>query len=291
MGGSKKQKLLKKSGRLFVSAGMGILAFLTVYPAVFQIIGSITGKGELLEGLAPALSGTEGYIHIPVLPLYPTLRAYVEVLLDSPEFFIMFWNSVKLAVGILAGQILISVPAAWGFAKGNFPFRKPLFHLYLLLMMMPFQVLMLPEYLVLDQLRLLDTHMGIILILLFSPFPVFLMYQFFQGIPKEVLEAARLDGASGWQIFLHIGCPLGMPGIASAMILGFLEYWSLIEQPMTFLKTKPLWPLSLYLPDIELSQAGPAFAASVITMVPAILVFLAGQDYLERGIVAAAMKE
>ena len=84
---------------------------------------------------------------------------------------------------------------------------------------------------------------------------------------------------------------MGSPGVISAMVLDFLEYWNLIEQPMVFLKTKELWPLSLYLPNIDLNKAGMAFAASVITLIPAVLVFFWGQEYLEQGIVAAAVKE
>ena len=105
------------------------------------------------------------------------------------------------------------------------------------------------------------------------------------------MESARLDGAGELLIFIKIGIPLGSPGIISALVLGFLEYWNLIEQPMVFLKTKELWPLSLYLPNIELEQAGFAFAASVVALAPAVLVFLSGQDYLEQGIVSTAVKE
>ena len=106
---------------------------------------------------------------------------YVELLLDSPEFFVMFWNSVKLTAAILAGQLLVGTPAAWGFARYQFPGKKILFTIYIALMMMPFQVMMLSNYLVLDQMRLLDTMAGIILPAVFSTFPVFLMYRFFQG--------------------------------------------------------------------------------------------------------------
>ena len=203
----------------------------------------------------------------------------------------MFWNSVKLTIGILLGQLLVSVPAAWGFAKGQFAGRKVLFTIYILLMMMPFQVLMLSDYLILDGFHLLNTHAGIILLCVFSPFPVFIMYQFFRKVPDELLEAARVDGAGEFFIFIKMGVPMGSGGIISAMVLSFLEYWNLIEQPMTFLKDKSLWPLSLYLPNIDLKQAGVAFAASVITLIPAVLVFLAGRDYLERGIAAIAIKE
>lgn len=267
------------------------LVFLAVYPVCFLLAGSLMGKGEMNGCLAGVLGDGTGYAHFPWLPRYLTLQPYVELLLDSPEFFVMFWNSVKMTAGILGGQLLFGVPAAWGFAKGTFPFRKQLFGFYILLMMMPFQVFMLSDYLLLDALHMLDTHMGIILLFVFSPFPVFIMYRFFDGIPKALVDAARLDGASQWQVFRYVGLPLGFPGILSAMVLGFLEYWSLVEQPMTFLKSKDLWPLSLYLPNISLEDAKAAFAASVIALIPAVLVFLAGQDYLERGILAAAVKE
>lgn len=226
-----------------------------------------------------------------LLPLTPTLRHYVQLLLDSPEFFHMFWNSAALTAGILAGQLLAGVPAAWGFARYAFPFKKLLFTLYILLMMMPFQVTMLSSYLVLSEMQLTDTLPAVILPGAFSTFPVFIMYRFFCGIPQAIMDAARIDGAGERDIFLHLGIPLGSSGIVSAVVLGFLESWNLIEQPLTFLKSKKLWPLSLYLPNISPERAGISFAASVVTLLPALMVFLCGQDYLEQGIVAAAVKE
>lgn len=270
---------------------LAALVFLVVFPILFTVAGSIMGSQELKQVLEPFLTGEGGYISWNFLPLYPTLRAYIEVLLDSPEFFVMFWNSVKITAGVLVGQILIGVPAAWGFAKYKFPGKNVLFLIYIALMMMPFQVLMLSNYLVLDGLGLLDTLAGIILPGIFSTFPVFIMYRFFEGIPAALLEAARIDGAGEWLCFWKLGIPLGSPGIISALVLGFLEYWNLIEQPMAFLKNKELWCLSLYLPEIDASQAGKAFAVSAIVLIPAVLVFLAGQDYLEQGIISTAIKE
>lgn len=284
------KKTVNRFGRKLEGAGIVLILFFCVFPILFLLTGSLCGRNELADSLGPVLEEAEGFARLPLLPRYPTLRWWVELLLDSPEFFIMFWNSVKLTLGILAGQVLISIPAAWGLAKGRFPFQETLFTLYILLMMMPFQVLMLSHYLVLDRLHLLDTHMGIILPLVFSPFPVFIMYQFFKGIPGEMLEAARLDGAGEWQLFRYMGIPMGGTGIVSALVLGFLEYWNLIEQPMTFLKTKSLWPLSLYLPDIHPSQAGLALAASAVALVPALLAFLLGREYLEMGIAATAVR-
>ena len=197
---------------------------------------------------------------------------------------------MKITGGILLGQLLVGVPAAWAFARYRFPCHNLLFTLYMVLMLMPFQVTMLSNYLVLNGMGLMDTQLSIILPGIFSTFPVFLLYRFFSSIPVEILESARIDGAGELQIFLQFGLPLGSAGIISQAVLGFLEYWNLVEQPLTFLKDQRLWPLSLFLPDITLSNAGMAVTASVITLLPALLVFLAGQNYLEQGIAASGLK-
>lgn len=268
-----------------------VIALIACYPVVFLLTGSFMNKRELEAGLEPVMQGTQGYLSWKLIPMYPTLRSYVEILLDSPQFFVMFWNSVRLTLGILVGQLLVGVPAAWGFARFQFPGKKLLFFMYVGLMMIPFQVTMLSNYLVLDRMKLMDTHLSILLPAVFSTFPVFIMYRFFASIPEAIIESAKLDGAGHLQIFAQLGIPLGSGGIVSAMVLGFLEYWNLVEQPLTFLKNKTLWPLSLFLPGIGLEQAGMAFAASVIALIPALFVFLCGQDYLEQGIAAAAVKE
>lgn len=274
-----------------VTVFLSIFACISVLPVLFLLIGSFMGNMEIRELLFPILGEAEGFASWKLMPRYPTIRSYVELLLDTPGFFVMFWNSVKITVGVLAGHLLVGVPAAWGFACYTFPGKKLLFTLYIGLMMMPFQVMMLSNYLVLDRLHLLDSLLGIVLPAVFSTFPVFIMYRFFQGLPEALLESARLDGAGEGAIFFRLGIPLGSPGMISAMVLGFLEYWNLIEQPMAFLKTKELWPLSLFLPDITMEDAGIAFAASVMVLIPALLAFLAGQDYLEQGIVSTAIKE
>ncbi len=291
----KKELMEKKgihAGKLLLWGVLAVLAAIALYPVFFLVSGSVMGEDELGSYLGPVVSGKEGYAEFPLLPAYPTLRHYVEVFLDSPEFFVMFWNSVKITFGVLAGQLLAGTMAAWGFAKYDFPWKKGFFLIYMILMLLPFQVLMLSDYLVLDFFGLTDSLWGIILPGVFSTFPVFIMYRFFTEIPDSLIESAKLDGAKEWQLFLYLALPIGSSGIIACMVLGFLEYWSLIEQPMTFLKDKSLFPLSIFLPDItSIDKSGIAFAASVVTFLPAILVFLGGQDYLEQGIMAGAVKE
>ena len=156
---------------------------------------------------------------------------------------------------------------------------------------MPFQVIMLSEYLVLRNLSLLDSLWSIILPGAFSTFPVFVLYNFFRAIPEDIIESARLDGASELKIFVKIGIPLGKNGIVAALLLQFLEYWNVVEQPMIFLDSKELWPLTLYLPEIGMENAGQAIVAAVITLVPTMILFFMCKDQLEKGIVASAVKE
>ena len=260
-------------------------------PVLFLLSGSVMSRYELTESLMPLMADREELIRWDFIPMYPTFEHYIRVLFQTPQFFVVFWNSVKIVVCILAGQLLIAVPAAWAFAVYPFRFRKILFTLYIVLMLMPFQVTMLSNYLVLDGLGLMDTHGAVILPAVFSTYPVFLIYRGFCGLPKGLIEAARIDGAGEWTIFRHLGLPLASGGILSAVVLGFLEYWSLIEQPLAFLKDQTLWPLSLYLPEISIEQAGYSFVASIITLIPAVFVFLSGREYLEQGIIASAMKE
>lgn len=266
-------------------------AAFTVSPILFLFTGSFMGTEELKDYLGPVLLGQQGYAVWLLLPLYPTLKNIVELLLDSPEFFHMFWNSMKLTLGILLGQMIFAVPAAWGLARYSFFGKKLIYQLYILLMMLPFQVMMLSEYLVLAGMGLDNTLWAVILPGVFSTFSVFLMYRFFAEIPKEILEAARVDGAGEWQIFLFVGIPLGKTGIASALLLQFLECFAMIEQPIAFLREKALYPLSLYLPEIDLGQTGFALCASFAALLPALFLFMAGSDYLEQGIAAAAIKE
>lgn len=271
---------------------LAVFSMVIWLPVAMIAGGSFMSGDEFEQNLSPIFEeDSENMASWNIIPEYPTLRAYLELLIDSPGFFVMFWNTCKIVFPILAGQLLICVPAAWGFARYDFRFKNILLFLYIVLMLMPFQVTMVSNYLVLDGLKLLNTHMGIILPAVFSTFPVFIMYRFFKAVPASVIEAAETDGAGEFQIFTHIGLPMGAPGVISIIVLGFLEYWSIIEQPLIFLKDKSLLPLSLFMPDIASASDGLYLAASVLTIIPSMLIFLFGQKYLEKGIRASGMKE
>lgn len=275
----------------FIGLLIFMSAVLMLLPIIMLFTGSLMGKQELLETCGAVLADYDGQTRFCLFPEYPTLRAYVRLLFDSPEYFTAFWNSMFQVICVLLGQLFAAVPAAWAFARFHFPGKKALWILYMLLMLLPFQVTMVSGYLVLNTLHLMDTRAAVILPGVFAALPVFILRKSFAGIPDEVIEAARIDGAGDWRIFFSIGLPLGKSGISAVLILGFLEYWNAIEQPMTYLKTKSLWPLSLYLPQMVNTEIMTAFAASIVTLLPAVLLFLGGQESLEQGIAMSGIIE
>lgn len=279
---------MKKAGSIF---GYGIctaLCIVIIFPVFLLAVLSLQDSTELLKAVSP-LSGY-GFSRPDMLPLYPSAENYTQILLFSPEYYTVFWNSAGMTAAVLISQLIIAVPAAWAFARFEFRFRKVLFDIYVLLMLLPFQVTMLSQFILLDKTHLLDTRAAIILPAAFSAFPVFLMYRSFCSIPAEMIDAARIDGAGEWRILFGIGLPLGRNGITAALVLGFLDMWNMVEQPLTFLKDKRLYPLSLYLPMLG-KLSGSMIAASAVTLIPAALVFIIGQDSLESGIISSAVKE
>lgn len=267
-----------------------LVAAMVCAPIVLVVLSSFKSGWELKENLLPILEESSKKEHWKILPCYPEISHYSKLLLKTPQFFVVFWNSIKMTGIILLGQAVVAIPSGWAFAKFRFRGRKLIMSIYIILMLMPFQVTMLPTYLVMERLGLMNTQASIILPAVFSTFPVFIIYRGFLEIPDELLEAAKVDGAGDFTIFIKIGIPLGKSGILSAMVLGFLEYWNMMEQPLAFLKDKKLWPLSLYLPEVNSKEAGIVLAAAVIILIPAVFVFIMGQDYLENGIIATGSK-
>ncbi len=272
-----------------------IVLLVAVFPVCWAIWTMLTGAlmniSEVRQTIGPVLEEGSEMASWHILPKSPTPEPLLELLLDTPQFFMMFWNSFSLVLPSILGQFIFGAPAAWALSRFRFRGRRALMGIYIALMLMPFQVTMVPNYLIMDSLKLMDTPWAVILPFAFSAFPVFIMTLGFDAVHRSMLEAAKVDGAGYLRSFIFIGLPLGMPGILSALILGFLECWNAIEQPMLFLKDPSLWPLSLYLPQIVTDKMGIAMAASLLMLLPAALIFLFGQKYLVLGIQSAGVKE
>ncbi|MBB6730248.1 carbohydrate ABC transporter permease [Cohnella zeiphila] len=279
---------------------LAALAALALFPIALTVTNSFMSEREISHhygALQSSDSSGEDAADMPTervsirwVPEVATLKAFGDVLLNRPKFLTLFWNSVRLTAPIVLGQTAVGTLAAYAFAKLVFPGRDKLFFLYLLTMLMPFQVTLVPNYLVAKQLGMLHSYGAIIWPGVFAAFGVFLMRQFAAGIPNSYLEAARIDGAGHFRSFFHIVLPLVKPGMTALMLLAFADNWNMVEQPLLFLTEPFRQPLSVYLAQIVSGEQGVAFASSVLYMTPMVLLFLYGEEQLVEGIQRSGVK-
>lgn len=213
-----------------------------------------------------------------------SLAQYHFILIETPVYLRQFWNSVILVVPILAGCIAVSLLGAYGFSVLSFRGKDALFFLYLVVMLLPLQVTLMPNYMVAAVLGIKDSYWGIIMPAIFQPFGVFLLRQQMRQVPIECMEAARMDGADSFQMFLHIYLPLVKSGIAALAMLLAIEYWNLIDQALIFIKKASAYPLSVYLARINTSVESVASASAVFYSVPILVSLFYGQRALKEGI-------
>ena len=280
-----------KRRKILIRAALFFICLLVWLPLLLMAAAVFMPEDELYWRYLSPLGLGRDRVRAALLPSYPSLGALGELLIRSPGFFVMFWNSCIQTLPMLLGQLVVGAPAAWAFARFRFPGRKALFGMYIVLMVLPFQVTQVSNYLILDRLGFLDKHLAMIVPGIWATLPVFIMTRSFETIPQVLVEAACLDGAAEWYGFFHIGLPLGYPGIVTALMLSFVDGWNCLEQPITYLKDKTLWPVALYLPDIAKDKASVAFGAALVTCMLPVLVYLNCQEELEQGVVASGVKQ
>jgi len=274
----------------FLIAAIFAVLFLT--PIVLTISNSFMAESEISANygqvFAKSESGGKVYIaekiNLKFIPDMVSFSQYITVLLKSPEYLLKFWNSVILVVPIVVFQLFIAALTAYGFSRYRGRLREIIFFAYIILMLMPYQVTLVPNYLVSDWLKLIDTRWAIWLPGIFSPFAVYLLTKYMRRIPVGVIEAAEIDGAGEVQIFTSISLPLCKSAICSAAILVFIDYWNMVEQPLILLRDAEMHPLSVFLSKINSGEIGLAFAVATIYMVPSLSEFLYGEDHLLEGI-------
>ena len=265
-----------------------VMALLFLYPTVMTFINSFLSESEIQRSYGSALGDkTTAYMSQTVIPkLIPdqVSGAQYKTFLLSPAYLQKFWNSLLYVVPITVFQVLVAALAAYGFSRCGGKLRSVIFFSYVVLMLMPYQVTLVPNYLVSKWLGIYDTAWAIVLPGVFAPFGVYLLTRFMRRIPRAYVEAAQLDGASEWIIFTRIYLPQCKSALYSVALLVFFDYWNMVEQPMVLLETEEKLPLSIFLSTINQEEAGVAFAAAVIYMIPCLLLFLHGEDYLVEGI-------
>lgn len=291
-GSAKRKKIFSVAKLTLATAVAAAFAFMFLMPIVLTITNSFMSASEISSNygsvFATDANGGKVYIsekvNLKFIPDMVSFSQYNTVLFKSPEYLLKFWNSVILVGPIVLFQLVIASLASFGFTRYRGRIREIIFFLYIILMLMPYQVTLVPNYLVSDWLNLLDTNWAIWLPGILSPFSVFLLTKFMRRIPDSVVEAAQIDGAGEWQIYRKICLPLCKGAICSAAILVFIDYWNMVEQPLILLTDSEKHPLSVFLSKINSGEIGLAFAVATVYMVPSLLIFLYGEEYLVDGI-------
>ncbi|SNT22101.1 multiple sugar transport system permease protein [Anaerovirgula multivorans] len=285
----KKLHFIRHNKKFNIYIFLTLLSLFFISPILVIIVNSFMGAEEITQqypvfASSQSIQNNNEFMTMKLIPDMFTLEQYKNILLRQFLFLKMFWNSVGIIAAIIVGQVVIASTAAYAFSKIYFKGGNKIFYIYIIAMMMPFQVTLVPNYLMVDRLGIMNTYRALILPAIFAPFGVFLMKQFMNYIPKECIEAAQIDGAGYFQIFFYIILPMLKPAIASLIILQFIDYWNMVEQPLLFIDDAVKRPLSTYLSIIGKKDFHYAFAASTIYMLPALFIFFYWECYLVEGI-------
>ena len=276
-------------GRCMCFLLCAVFAAVFLLPTVLTFTNSFMSEAEIKSNYGMIFSTTTGgyvskTVNLKFIPDKVTFSQYVTGLIKSPEYLIKFWNSMILVVPIVLFQVAVACVAAYSFTRWRGKIRSGIFFFYVILMLMPYQVTLVPNYLVSSWLGILNTRWSIILPGMFAPFSVFLLTKFMRRIPYSLIESAKVDGAGEWEIFTKICLPQCRSALYSIAILVFIDYWNMVEQPLILLQDADQQPLSVFLSQVNAGEIGLAFAMATVYMIPTLLLFLHGEEYLVEGI-------
>jgi len=267
------------------------------FPLVVTIAGSFMTEQTILINYSSRVtyfdlvSGvTERFKTIILIPNPVTLNQYKSVLIDQPSFLVLIFNSIKITLPVTFGALLFGILTAYGFTIWRWKHKDKLFIIFIVVMLMPLQAVLVPNYIIASIFGIQRSYLAIILPGIFSPFGVFLARQSMKAIPEAYFESAKIDGAGNWYILIYIIIPQLKSTIAAICMLTFIEYWNVVEQAVIFIDDFRLEPLSVYLSRLADGRTALIFAASCIYMFLPIWFLLSGQRDLEKGIELSGVK-
>ncbi|MEU2198475.1 carbohydrate ABC transporter permease [Isoptericola sp. NPDC019482] len=268
------------AGRVLAHVALAVAAAAVLLPFVWMVISSLKENNAVFT------------VPIQWLPDPVVWQNYVEIWQKS-DMATWIKNTLILSVGVTFLQVLTGSFAAYGFSKTRFSGRDALFLLYVATIAVPWQAYMIPQFVMLSKMGLSNTLWAMLALQTFSAFGVFLMKQFYETVPEELSEAARIDGLSEYGIWRRIMVPLSVPAIASLVLITFTNTWNDYLGPLIYLRSPELWTLQIglktfigqYNADYALIMAG-----SVISVLPIAVVFLLGQRYFIEGIATSGLK-
>lgn len=263
-----------------------LVAGVILLPLVFVCANSLMGPQEI----SYYYSDSTKAIAFHLLPDKITLEAFYQILLRQPDYLIKFWNSMLLATIITVSQTFCACLAGFSLSKIRLPFKAVLNYLIILMMLMPLQVTLVANYLVLQKLGLIGNYLAVVLPLLISCFGTFLMKQCFDQVDPALLDAAKVDGANVWKTLWRVVLPNCKSGVGTIAVLGFIDAWNMVEYPFVLLRETEKYPLSVFLAQVQPENLPLSFACGVLALFPPLLVFLFFQEELVAGIEMSNLK-
>ncbi len=219
-----------------------------------------------------------------------SFQGYYQVFWGQSQYLIRFWKSLFICLCAAVGHLLVSVLAGFGFARYRFPGRNVIFFLITILITLPIQVTLVPNYIMLNYLGLLDTYAALILPLIFMPLGTFILRQSFSSIPDGVIDAARLDGCNALLILWRIAMPMNFGAMICAFLLSFLDAWNMVEQPIAYLEDMRRYPISVAVVYVSSADTAIQLACCILVTIPCLFLFLFFNRELVDGIVLAEVK-
>ena len=280
-----------RHARPFAFILLAVISIVMLIPIVFTFLYSFFPKSEITAYLAQRNSYDQSkWLDVLFSPAQVSLRQYYTILIEEPQYLQLFCNSALYGSAILLGQAFVIPMTAYALSRFRFHGRDALFFLVLMLMLLPFQVTMAPSVTTLRALGLLNTAWAVILPMIFSPFYLFLIRQFMIGIPNEIIEAGQMDGAGTFRCFVHVMVPVCRPIIGAAAALSFADSWNMVEQPLVYLTSQNMQPLSVMFNQISTDSTGIAFAGAALYLLPMLLVYIYFQDDILLGVQLSELK-
>jgi len=255
-----------------------LMCFLVFMPLVVMLSSSFKTDSEIYD------------FPMSIIPKTPTMNNFGQLMNRFPLYI---WNSIKLTTIIVLVQLITSTTGAYAFSKLHWKGRDFIFMLYVVSIMIPMQSIIIPQFLIIRNMGLYNTHMALILTGAFTAFGTFLIKQYFMTIPDSYIEAAHIDGANDFVIFMRIIIPLAKPVFATQIIFAFRFFWNDFFAPLIYITSPHLKTLPLGMSDFASEfyvYRGPQMAASLISIIPVMIIFLAAQKYFVEGVAATGIK-
>ncbi|WP_322169907.1 carbohydrate ABC transporter permease [Acutalibacter caecimuris] len=219
-----------------------------------------------------------------------TFGYYYDVFLGTSQYLLRFWKSMGICLCIVAGQLVVSVLAGYGFAKCQFKGRDTLLFVLMILMVLPLQVTLAPNYIMLDRLGLLDTYAALALPSIFVPLGTFVLTQSFKSVGDDIIDAAKLDGCGLFRLLAKVILPMNTSGLVCVTLLSFLDGWNMVEQPIAYIKDFVRYPISVALAYVPPADPTLQLVCCILVVLPPLFLFTYFNRELVEGIVLAEMK-